>query len=137
MTLVQPETTTDTPPGVDLTVLLQQCSAELGEQRAMERDWEREQNEDAVEWAVKHAAEKLGEVAAAALGTWQPAETMDEGCLQAYVTITPGAQLIYTNGEDGIWFTLLTTCSRCGNGGDFRVSNLLGLADALSAAGVL
>lgn len=137
MTLEQPETTTDTPAGVDLAGLLEQCAAVLGERQVEERDWDRERDEEAVEYAAKHAVDRFGDVAAAALGTWLPAESMDDGSVQAYVTLAPGARLLYTNGEDGTWFTLLTTCTRCGAGGDVRVSNLLALADALSAAGVL
>ncbi|MGW1223402.1 hypothetical protein ACWD6O_31260 [Streptomyces californicus] len=137
MTLVQPETTAQADAKVDLQTLLAECTAVHAARHAELRAAEQQDSIDAVEYATKAAVSVFGETAAAALGRWLPADMMDEGCLQASVVITPGAYLTYTNSsEGGSWFTLLTSCTRCGNGSESRVYNLLTLSEALHKAGV-
>lgn len=137
MTLVQPEKPTEKPEAkVDLQALLDECTAVHVQRHAEIREAERQDSIDAVEYATAAAVKRFGEKAAAALGRWLPADMMDEGCLQASVVIAPGAYLTHTFGEDGSWFTLLTSCTRCGHSGETRISNLFALADALHKAGV-
>ncbi|MEU4920220.1 hypothetical protein AB0G29_12775 [Streptomyces parvus] len=137
MTLVQPETTTDKPASkANLQALLDECAAVHAQRHAEIREAERQDSIDAVEYATAAAVRLFGEKAAAALGQWLPADMMDEGCLQASVVIAPGAYLTFTQGEDGSWFTLLTTCTRCSNSSETRIYNLLTLAEALHKAGL-
>ncbi|MER8262695.1 hypothetical protein ABT007_00705 [Streptomyces griseus] len=137
MTLVQPEKTTEKPAtNVDLKALLDECTAVHAQRHAELREAERQDSLDAVEYATEAASKTFGETAAAALGQWLPADMMDEGCLQASVTIAPGTYLTHTTGEDGSWFTLLTACTRCSTSNETRIYNLLTLAEALHKAGV-
>ncbi|WP_274031450.1 hypothetical protein [Streptomyces sp. MMBL 11-1] len=137
MTLVQPEKTTEKPAtNVNLQALLDECTAVHAQRHAEIREAERQDSIDAVEYATAAAAKTFGEKAAAALGRWLPAEMMDEGCLQASVVIAPGAYLTHTTGENGSWFTLLTSCTRCSTSSETRIYNLLTLAEALHKSGV-
>ncbi len=137
MTLVQPEKTTEKPEAkVDLQALLDECTAVHAQRHAEIREAEHQDSIDAVEYATEAALKTFGETAAATLGRWLPADMMDEGCLQASVVIAPGSYLTFTQGEDGRWFTLLTSCTRCGHSGETRIYNLLTLAEALHKAGV-
>lgn len=120
----------------DITTLLDLCAAASAERHAQMREQDRQADLEAVRLAEAAAASMFGP-AADALGTWVPAAMMDEDCLQANVTVAPGAYLTYTSHcEDGSWFTLLTSCTRCGTSGETRIYNLLGLAEALHKAGV-
>lgn len=133
MTITQhtsPSTTTN------ITTLLDLCAAASAERHAQMREQDRQADLEAVRLAEAAAAKLFGP-AADALGRWTPAAMMDEDCLQANVTIVPGAYLTYTSHcEDGSWFALLTSCTRCGTSGDTRIHSLLGLAEALHRAGV-
>ncbi|WP_335936661.1 hypothetical protein [Streptomyces sp. PTD5-9] len=121
----------------DMGALLDLCAAQIAERHEAIREQDRQADADAVRYAERGAVATFGEAAAAALGTWLPVSVMDEDCLQAVVTIAPGADLIYTAHCEGqVWFTLRTACPRCGTCDETRIGNLLGLADALHKAGV-
>ncbi|MFE7347491.1 hypothetical protein [Streptomyces fimicarius] len=136
MTIIQHDSPTRTR-STDATALLDLCAASIAERHEFIREQDRQADADAVRYAEQAAVATFGETAAAALGTWLPAPMMDEDCLQANVTIAPGAYLTYTaHCTDGAWLTLLTSCGRCGTSGETRIGSLLGLAEALHKAGV-
>ncbi|MEV7712320.1 hypothetical protein [Streptomyces sp. NPDC088270] len=134
MTITQHDSPTE---ATNIPALLALCVAAVSTRHEQIREQDRQSDADAVRYAEQAAVATFGETAAAALGTWLPAPMMDEDCLQANVTITPGAYLTYTaHCEGDVWFTLLTSCTRCGTSSETRIGNLLGLADALHRAGV-
>ncbi|MFE5159673.1 hypothetical protein ACFRNT_14355 [Streptomyces sp. NPDC056697] len=118
------------------TMLRDLCAQALAQARERAEDaWDKGQV--AAEHLAAAAADKaFGQDAAATMGEWTALDRMEDGTLQACLTITPGAYLTYTADDSGDRFDLMTDCSRCHHTRQGQVGSLEELAQALRDAGV-
>ncbi|MER7874860.1 hypothetical protein ABTY63_15055 [Streptomyces solisilvae] len=118
------------------TMLRDLCAQALAQAREHDQQaWDAAQVE-AEQLAAAAADKAFGQDAAAAMGEWTALDKMEDGTLQACLTITPGAYLTYTASDAGGWFELMTDCRLCHHTRERQVATLEDLAQALRDAGV-
>lgn len=120
----------------DRIMLRDLCAQALAQAREHHQEAREAAQTEAEQLAAAAAGKAFGQDAAVAMGEWTALDAMEDGTLQACLTLTPGAYLTYTASDAGGWFDLMTDCHRCHHTRERQVGSLEELAQALRDAGV-
>lgn len=127
--------TTDLP---DLPSLLALCAQATTEAEEAHKTRQADADAEHLLFVRSAAVSSFGPEAAASFGHWQPVESPQADTLQMFARLTDTVYLRYTAelGRAQQWFHLVVCCDACLSSRETRVSDLVNLAAALTAAGV-